>query len=107
MRKTCERYKASKFDRDTFEASNAYITLHKAAKKYFNEHSSAKNSRLSSISQLKEQWALLEKQRHPLYSEYKEANQKFKDLCTEKSNVSRLLGAEQNRERPRCAGIEI
>ncbi|MDR1061371.1 MAG: relaxase/mobilization nuclease domain-containing protein [Clostridiales bacterium] len=100
-------YKRSGWDKDFFEANRADIVLHKAAKKYFGEHGSAKNGKLPSISQLREQWAELEKQKRPLYSEYKAANQKFKDLCSAKSNAARMLGVEQNRERPRRSELEI
>jgi hypothetical protein len=34
-----ERYKKSKWDKDLFEAERADITLHKAAKKYFDAYS--------------------------------------------------------------------
>ncbi|MDR1665225.1 MAG: hypothetical protein LBR83_09960, partial [Clostridiales bacterium] len=87
-------------------ANRADITLHKAAKKYFNEHNSVRKSgKLPSINQLREQWAELEKQRRSLYTKYKTANQKFKDLCAAKSNAYRLLDLDKRRDNPRGRGM--
>ena len=106
-RKIYQQYKASGWDNSFYEAHRADIELHKAAKKYFSEHGSAKSGKLPSINQLRERWAELEKQRRPLRSEYKTANQKFKDLCTAKSNASRMLGVEKKRENPHRHDIAI
>jgi len=100
-------YKRSGWDKDFFEANRADITLHKAAKKYFDEHGSVKNGKLPSINTLREQWAELEKQKRPLYAKFKTANQKFKDLCTAKSNASRMLGVDKNRAASRGHAAEI
>ena len=100
-------YKRSGWDKDFFEANRADITLHKAAKKYFDEHGSVRNGKLPSINTLREQWAELEKQKRPLCAKYKTANQKFKDLCTAKSNASRMLGVDKNRAASRSHAAEI
>jgi hypothetical protein len=99
-----ERYKASKYSAAFFEEHRAEITLHKAAKKYFDERGLKK---LPGVKQLREQWAELEKQRRPLCAEYKAANQNFKDLCAAKSNAHRMLGLDKNREKLRSGGAEI
>jgi hypothetical protein len=90
-----------------YDANYGDIALCKAAKKYFDEHDSAKNGKLPSINQLRKQWAELEKQKRALYPQYKEANKKFKDLCTAKSNASRMLGVDKNRAASRGHGMEI
>ena len=106
--KVYRQYKASGCDQNFFEQNRADITLHKAAKKYFDEHSGfVKNGKLPSINQLREQWGELEKQKRPLYSQHKEANKKFKDLCAAKSNAARMLGVKENDERPRRSVFEV
>jgi hypothetical protein len=87
-----------------YEAHRADITLHKTAKKYFNERGLTK---LPSINQLREQWAELEKQKRPLCAEYKAANKKFKDLCTAKSNASNMLGLDKSRQTSRDHGAVL
>ena len=106
-RETYARYKASNFSAKFYEANRADISRCKTAKNYFNEHGSIRNGKLPRITELQEQWAELEKQKRPLYAEYKKANQKFKDLCAAKSNASKMLGVDQNRECSRQAGMEI
>ncbi len=104
---TYKAYKRSGWDKDFFEANRADITLHKAAKKYFDEHNSVSGGKLPSINQLREQWAELEKQKRPLYAEYKAANQNFKDLCNAKSNARKLLGLDKGRGNQHSRGMEI
>jgi hypothetical protein len=87
-----------------YEAHRADITLHKAAKKHFNERGLKK---LPGINQLREQWAELEKQKRPLCAEYKAANKNFKDLCTAKSNASNMLGLDKSRTTSRGHGTEL
>ena len=104
-RKIYQQYRASGYDQSLLDVNYANIALHKAAKKYFDERGFTK--KLPSINQLREQWAELEKQRRPLRADYKAANQKFKDLCTAKSNASRMLGVEKKRENPHGHDIAI
>jgi hypothetical protein len=87
-----------------YEAHRADVTLHKAAKKHFNERGLKK---LPGINQLREQWAELEKQKRSLCSDYKTTNKKFKDLCTAKSNASNMLGLDKTRQTSRDHGAEL
>ena len=85
-----ERYKKSGYDPGVFEVERADITLHKAAKKYFDEHGF--KTKLPSINSLKQEYAILETKRKKLYARYKELRQNYIDLCTAKSNADHILG---------------
>jgi Relaxase/Mobilisation nuclease domain. len=85
-----ERYKKSGYDPGVFEIERADITLHKAAKKYFDEHNF--KTKLPSINSLKQEYAILETERKKLYAGYKELRQNYIDLCTAKSNADHILG---------------
>ena len=85
-----ERYKKSGYDQGVFEIERADITLHKAAKKYFDEHNF--KTKLPSINSLKQEYAILETERKKLYVGYKELRQNYIDLCTAKSNADHILG---------------
>jgi hypothetical protein len=98
------QYKASGWDKDFYESNRADITLHRAAKKYFDGLGLKK---LPAINTLKLEWAELEKDRRPLCAEYKVANKKFKDLCATKSNASRMLGLNKSHKTPHGFEAEI
>jgi hypothetical protein len=87
-----------------YETHRADITLHKAAKKYFDEYGLKK---LPSINQLKEQWSELEKKRRTLYSDYKQKKKIFSDLCNAKSNARKMLKIEKTHETLRGHGAEL
>ena len=89
-----ERYKNSGYDPDLFEAERADLTLHKAAKNYFNAQGF--KGKLPSINSLKQEWATLESERRSLYVGYKELRQKYIDLCTAESNARTILGIGKN-----------
>ena len=88
-RDTYAKYKASGWDKDFFEAERADITLHKAAKKYFDEHNY--KGKLPSINQLKQEWATLESERRKLSPGYKPAKENYMALCTAKANADVIL----------------
>jgi hypothetical protein len=88
-RKTWERYKACKFDKDFFEAERAGLTLHKAAKVYFNERGF--KGKLPPITSLKQEWAALESEKKTLYSEYKTLKENHVSLVTARTNTERIL----------------
>jgi ferredoxin-fold anticodon binding domain-containing protein len=59
IRATYAAYKKNGFDRAFYDANVDDIMLHKAAKKYFNEHNH--KGKLPSIKTLKTEWDELEK----------------------------------------------
>ncbi|MDL2302715.1 hypothetical protein LJC58_10265 [Lachnospiraceae bacterium OttesenSCG-928-D06] len=96
--KVYERHKSSGWSKDFYEAHRAGITLHQAAKKYFNGIGLKK---LPSINQLKQEWAILDLERRKLFSSHKTAKQKFTMLGTAKSNADYMFG-RQDRNIPAC-----
>ena len=88
-----ERYKKSGYDSGVFEIERADITLHKAAKKYFNECNF--KTKLPSIHSLKQEWATLESERRPLSQGYKTAKENYMSICTAKANADVMLFGER------------
>ena len=87
------RYKKSGFDPAFFEAERADLTLHKAAKKYFDEQGF--KGKLPSINSLKAEWATLETERRQISPRYKAAKEKYLPLCTAKANADIILFGER------------
>ncbi|MDR0861360.1 MAG: relaxase/mobilization nuclease domain-containing protein [Oscillospiraceae bacterium] len=83
-------YKTSGWDKEFFEANRADITLHRAAKKHFNEHNFS--GKLPSINSLRQEWATLESERKSLYRGYKELKEKYITLGTARANANHILG---------------
>jgi len=88
-RSVYDAYIRSGRDKAFYEANVSDILLHKAAKKYFDEHSM--KGKLPSINSLKAEWGELEKERRPLSSGYKTAKKKYTDLGVAKSNADVIL----------------
>jgi len=101
-----ERYKKSGYDAGLFEIERADLTLHKAAKKYFDEHGF--KGKLPSINSLKEEWGKLTQEKRQLYAGYKELRDRDRALSTAKYNCDRILNISpeelerqrQNRAQP-------
>jgi len=81
-------YSASGKDQNFYEANRAEITLHEAAKKYFN---SLNLKKLPSIQELKQEYATLLSEKKKLYVGYKEIKENHRTLGVAKMNVERLL----------------
>ena len=97
--KTRETYKVymalpSKKREDYFEANRADISLHKAAKKYFN--GLVLDKKLPTISSLKQEYATLAARKKRLYSGYYDLRDNHRALLTAKGNAQRLLGMDGN-----------
>ena len=84
-----ERYKKSGYDPDLFEVERADLSLHKAAKNYFNEHGF--KGKLPSINSLKEEWGKLAQEKRQLYAGYKELRDRDRALTNAKYNCDRIL----------------
>jgi hypothetical protein len=83
------KYKASGWSAKFFEEHRAEITLHKAAKKYFDGLDMKK---LPSINQLKQEYSELAAERKKLYAGFREAKENSRALAIAKGNADRLLG---------------
>ena len=84
-----QRYKKSGYDSALYEAERADLSLHKAAKNYFNEH--YPKSKLPSINMLKAEWGELQKERRELSPRYNAAKEKYNPLLMAKRNAEVML----------------
>jgi hypothetical protein len=78
---------------DFFEAHRADVTLHQAAKKYFDGLGLKK---LPPMSTLKQEYATLATEKKTLYSGYYELRDRHRALLTAKGNAQRMLSIEKN-----------
>jgi hypothetical protein len=90
------KYKASGWNPDFFEVHRADITLHKAAKKHFDEHGFGKGSKLPSMNSLKQEYAVLLAEKKKLYSGWQELKENMKSLLVAKANADRILGINRD-----------
>jgi hypothetical protein len=99
------RYKSSGFSSDFYENHRAAITLHNAAKKYFDEHKELQNNgKLPSINALKEEWGKLESEKRKLYSQYHAEKKNYTELTIALSNARTTLGVDQPQRNRRDHG---
>ena len=94
-RDTYAQYKASGWDKDFYESRRADITLHRAAKKYFNGLGLKK---LPTIAALKQEYAALQAEKKKLYSGYRSAKENMRELAVAKDNAARILGIKSDAE---------
>ena len=96
-RDTFSKYKASGWDKDFYESQRADITLHRAAKKYFDTLGLKK---LPTIKALKQEYAELLAEKKKLYSGYRAAKDNMRELVVAKNNAEKILGiTPQTQER--------
>ena len=88
------QYKKSGWDENFYEANRADITLHRAAKKYFDGLGYGKNKKLPTIQSLKQEYANLLAEKKKLYSGYHELKENRSALLIAKSNADRILGVK-------------
>jgi len=94
-----DRYKASKYSRAFFDAHDADINMHRAAKRFFDEQ--GYKGKLPSINSLKQEWATLNTEKKKLYADYHKLKDNAHELTVAKANADVILGItpdEQNRE---------
>ena len=90
-------YQNAKNKEDFFEEHRADITLHRAAKNYFDSLGYGKNGKLlPKIAELKQEYATLAAEKKKLYSGYRELKENYTALLTAKSNATRILGIDPN-----------
>ena len=66
-----------------------HITLHKAAKKAFDEFGLEK---LPTVRSLQDEYSRLAEEKKKLFTEFRKSREEMKDLLTAKANVDRVLG---------------
>jgi hypothetical protein len=86
------QYKKSGWDAKFYEEHRADITLHRAAKKYFDSLGYGKDKKLPTITALKQEYAASLAEKNKLYSGYRAAKDNMIALVTAKANADKLLG---------------
>lgn len=84
-------YRKAGYSKKYLAEHEADILLHKAAKKYFDEQGLEK---LPTYKSLQSEYAALMAQKKSMYSDYKKAQEKMRELQTAKANVDRILNME-------------
>lgn len=93
-RKVFDAYKKSGWGKSFYETNRADITLHRAAKKYFDAQ--GLNGKVPAMASLKQEWATLESTKKTLYSEYRSRKENYTALATARANAERILGITQD-----------
>jgi hypothetical protein len=83
------------------EEHRAEITLHMAAKNYFDGLGYGKNKKLPTIAVLKQEYAALLAEKKKIYGGYRTAKSNMIALVTAKSNADRILGVKEPAEQVR------
>ena len=84
-------YRKAGYSKKYLAEHEADILLHKAAKKYFDDQGLEKHPTYQS---LQKEYAELMTQKKSMYSDYKKAQEKMRELQTAKANVDRILNME-------------
>jgi DNA repair exonuclease SbcCD ATPase subunit len=84
-----DRYKRSGWDKDLYENERADVTLHQAAKKYFDAQGF--KGKLPSINSLKEEWAKLNAEKRKLYAQYHGIKDEYNALTNALVNARDIL----------------
>ena len=92
-RETFTAYKKSGYSKTFLAEHEQGILLHKASKKVFDD---LKLQKLPTIKSLNDEFAELIRQKKSLYSEYSSARDEMRELLIHKSNVDKILGADEN-----------
>jgi len=88
-RDTYNKYRASGWDADFYESQRADITLHRAAKKFFDD---LKLKKLPTIASLRQEYAALLAEKKKLYSGYRAAKNNMRELLIARDNADKILG---------------
>ena len=95
-RETYIKYKRIGYNKNFYETNRTDITLHEAARKYFDSLGYGKNNKLPPMQSLKQEYATLLAEKKKLYVDYKELNERRKELLTVRNNADRILGIDKN-----------
>ena len=99
-RDTYVAYRKAGYSKKFLSEHESDITLHKAAKQYFDAQGVKK---LPTVKSLNAEYAALIAEKKAAYSEYRKAREDMKELLTAKANIDRFLGTEEVHEEPDAA----
>lgn len=92
------QYRKSGYSKDFFEKHREQITLHKAAKKAFDECGLQK---LPTTKELNKEYYELMNEKKQMYSQYHNLKNEMQELMKAKKNVERFLSEEEKNRRKR------
>ena len=96
-RDTYVAYRKAGYSKKFHAEHEADITLHKAAKKHFDELGIQK---IPTVKSLQAEYAALMAEKKAAYAEYRKAREDMKELLTAKANIDRILELDEVREEP-------
>ena len=96
-RDTYVAYRKAGYSKKFLSEHESDITLHKAAKQYFDAQGVKK---LPTVKSLNAEYAALMTEKKAANSEYRKAREDIKELPTAKANIDRFLGTEKVHEEP-------
>ena len=96
-RDTYVAYRKAGYSKRFFAQHESEITLHKAAKQYFDAQGITK---LPAIKSLQVEYATLIAEKKALYPKYRKVREDMKELLTAKANIDRFLNCGEQRESP-------
>ena len=100
-RKTFDEYKASRYSRKFYDAHEAEIEQHRAAKHYFNAHGIEK---LPKIETLNTEFEKLVVEKRAAYAQYRAIRDEHRELLIHRHNVETFLGEEKSSDARRDRG---
>ena len=89
------QYKKSGWSEKFYEEHRADITLHQAAKKYFDDLGYGKDKKLPPINSLKQEYVVLLAEKKKLYANYHASKKNMQDLVIAKGNADKILGIKE------------
>lgn len=90
-RNTYVAYRKAGYSKKFLAAHESEITIHKAAKKFFDAQGVKK---LPTVKNLQSEYAALMAEKKQAYSEYRKVREDMKELLTAKANIDRILGMD-------------
>ena len=94
-RDTYVAYRKAGYSKKFLAEHESEITLHKAAKKFFDDQGIQK---LPTVKSLQAEYAGLMAEKKAAYAEYRKAREEMKELLTAKANIDRILELEEERQ---------
>ena len=88
-------YRKAGYSKKFLAEHESEITLHKAAKKFFDDQGIQK---LPTVKSLQAEYAALMAEKKATYAEYRKAREDMKELLTAKANIDRILELEEDRQ---------
>ena len=91
-RDTYVAYRKAGYSKKFLAAHEGEITLHRAAKKFFDDQGLTK---LPTIKEIQAEYAALQAEKKAIYPDFHEARTQMRELLTVKANVDRLLHRQE------------